>query len=213
MALRLLTAQVPHVFRPSPSVAQCDTVPVIHPSTAFVISMSFQVSANNRSPCTMTVSSSSSSFISSCALRPKPPSSGSSFADSSNVNHRTTSLQDDNMSDSTTSTADTDAFPSSDVFKLRSPRSSYLFNSVSHHDALEVVNNFQVTPFKPFLTGEPNIQTIVSNFFPEPSCPPFTRIALPTSDGLTHFAVDIGAPCASTTSFNRSGFLKHHHHR
>lgn len=210
MASRLLTAQVPHVRRPSPSDAQLGAIPFVHRSTAFAISVSFLVSASNRSQRTMTVSSSSSSssFISSCALRPKPPSSASFFAGLSNFNHRTTSLHNDNMSDATTGTAATEGFPPSDVFKPCSPRASYLFNNVNHRDALDVVKNFQVTPFKPFLIGEPNIQTIVSNFFPEPSSPPFTRITVPTSDGLTHFAVDIAAPCITTTNFKCAGSSK-----
>lgn len=54
-----------------------------------------------------------------------------------------------------------------------------------------LLDSFQLTPFKPAICGEGNVQTIISNYFPQPSYSSLTRVKLETDDGLGEVYVDV----------------------
>lgn len=64
-------------------------------------------------------------------------------------------------------------------------------SAISIEQARNFVNSIKVPPFNPYLSSNPNFQTIVSNFWPRPPSVEYTRIKLPTSDGLDELDIDI----------------------
>lgn len=71
----------------------------------------------------------------------------------------------------------------------REKKGSGITTSFAKERAL--LDSFQLTPFKPAVCGEGNVQTIISNYFPQPSYSPLARVTLATDDGLGEFYVDV----------------------
>lgn len=63
--------------------------------------------------------------------------------------------------------------------------------SISLERARNFVNSIQVPTFKPYLSSNPTFQTVASNFWPPPPNVDYTRIKLPTADGLDELDIDI----------------------
>lgn len=61
----------------------------------------------------------------------------------------------------------------------------------SHQVASAIIDQFQPSPFEPFLSTNPHFQTIFPAFFPRPPCPEYTRVVLQTDDQVSVFHVDI----------------------
>lgn len=54
-----------------------------------------------------------------------------------------------------------------------------------------LVDAFPVPPFKPYISANGHVQTILSNFYPRPPLVDYTRVTLPTDDGLERLQIDI----------------------
>lgn len=57
--------------------------------------------------------------------------------------------------------------------------------------AKTLVNSFSVPPFEPFISSNGHLQSIIANLYPPPPPVSYTRINLPTDDGLDKIAIDI----------------------
>lgn len=57
--------------------------------------------------------------------------------------------------------------------------------------ARALVFAFPVPPFTPYISSNGHIQTILANFFPRPPAVDYTRVTLPTDDGLETLQIDL----------------------
>ncbi len=62
---------------------------------------------------------------------------------------------------------------------------------ISLERARNFVNSFEFPAFKPYLSSNPTFQTVASNFWPPAPKVDYTRIKLPTADGLDELDIDI----------------------
>jgi len=64
-------------------------------------------------------------------------------------------------------------------------------NSKNLQRARDLVNSFKLEPFKPYISGNAHLQTILGNTFPGAPDVSYNRVSLPTADGLDVLQIDI----------------------